>query len=275
MTDSDSNEESAARPTSPGSRRASGSHRPSIATLLAIAAWPLSLVYGLGSLLGLLAAAMASRDLQRRPDDRRAFATIILGFGAMVFGGCILSSMLIGPGTAPGRTDLAGTIEDGTWPTLDGGSITLASDDGRITIVDVWATWCPPCIASIPTLEAIHRDMADEFRVVSFAVEPGSVVSRWLDKRRDEVESGALSELALPTYPIVARDTPMPGVVGATRAYPTLWILGPDGTVLGEIVGMHDPVTLLTLIRATAAPPADEPPDAPADEPAATVEEEA
>ena len=230
--------------------------RPSISTLLAIVAWPLSLVYGTGSVLGLVAVAMGSRELRRRPDDRRAFATVVLGFGAMVFGGCILSAMLVGPGKAPIRTSLAGTVEDGTWPTLDGGSITLASNDGRITIVDVWATWCPPCIASIPTLEAIHRDMADEFRVVSFAVEPGSTVSRWLDRRRGEVDAGDLPRLAVPTYPIVARDSPMPEIVRSTRAYPTLWILGPDGTVLNEIVGMHDPMTLITLLRGVADAPA-------------------
>lgn len=229
--------------------------RPTPAALLAIAAWPLSLIYGVGSILGLVAVALASRDLRRQPDDRKAFATVIIGFGAMVFGGCIMSAMLIGPGDAPRRPVLAGTVAEGSYPTLDGGSITLASsdpDDDRLVIVDVWATWCPPCVASIPTLEAIHRDLADEFRVVSFAVEPGTTVERWLEKRRDQIAAGDLEPLAVPTYPIVARDGPMPEIVRATRAYPTLWILAPDGTVLHEIVGMHDPITLLNLLRAAA-----------------------
>ena len=233
--------------------------RTSTAAYLAIAAWPLSLVYGLGSVLGLVAVAMASRDLARRPDDRKAFATVILGFGAMVFGGCIGSAMLIGPGDAPPLTPMAGTVESGTYPTIDGGSVTLASNDDRLTVVDVWATWCPPCVASIPTLEAIHRDMSDEFRIVSVAVEPASVVEPWLERRRAKVAAGDLEPLAVPTYPIITRDGDIPSVARATRAYPTLWLLAPDGTVLHELVGMHDPMTLLTLLRAAQAPAINEP----------------
>lgn len=77
-----------------------------------------------------------------------------------------------------------------SYPTLDGGSIQLASNDGRITIVDIWATWCGPCVASIPTIERIHREMADEFRVISFAVEPSSKVSPWLEQRRARAAAG-------------------------------------------------------------------------------------
>ena len=234
--------------------------RPSTAALLAIAAWPLSLVYGIGSILGLVAVALASRDLARRPDDRQSFAVVILGFGAMVFGGCIMSAMLIGPGVAPPRAPMTGTIESGTFPTLDGGTVTLASGDDRLTIVDVWATWCPPCVASIPTLEAIHRDMSDEFRVVSVAVESASVVGPWMARRREKVAAGDLEPLAVPTYPIITRDGAIPEVARATRAYPTLWILAPDGTVLHEIVGMHDPMTLLSLLRAAQMPADDERP---------------
>lgn len=225
-----------------------------IAALLAVLAWPLSLVYGAGSLLGLVAVSMASRDLRRRPDDRRAFGTVVLGFGAMVFGGCILSALLVEPGDRVAGPDVMGSVASGSWTTLDGRPIELASGDGRPTIVDVWATWCPPCVAGIPTLEAFHRDLADEFRIVSFAVEPSSKVSGWLESRRSRIAAGDLSPLSVPTYPIVARDGPMPAIVDATRAYPTLWILAEDGTVLQEIVGMHDPMTLLARIRAASMP---------------------
>ena len=127
-----------------------------------------------------------------------------------------------------------------TYPTVDGGSVSLQSNDGRITIVDVWATWCGPCVASIPTIESIHRDMADDFRVISFAVKPSSTVTPWLDQRRARAAAGQLSPLAVPTYPVAAQDGEMPDIVNQTRGYPTLWILAPNGDVLDQIVGKHD-----------------------------------
>ena len=101
--------------------------------------------------------------------------------------------------------------------------------------------------------------MSDEFRIVSVAVEPASVVEPWLERRRAKVAAGDLEPLAVPTYPIITRDGDIPSVARATRAYPTLWLLAPDGTVLHEIVGMHDPMTLLTLLRAAQAPAINEP----------------
>ena len=224
-----------------------------IATWLAVLALPMSLLYGLGGILGLIAVTMASPDLRRYPDDRRPFATVILGFTAVLVSGCIASSMLIGPGNRP-RPEVLGTRTDDRFQALDGTTVKLAGVDERPILVDVWATWCPPCVASIPTLEAIHRDLQDQVRVVSIAAEPSSIVGPWMKDRRRQVAAGTLERLAVPTYPIITNDAGMPALASAVRAYPTIWILAPDGTVLQELVGMHDLPTLLVAIRAATEP---------------------
>ena len=225
------------------------------AAWLAVIGLPLTLVNGLGGILGLVAVAMASPQLRRRPDDRRAFATVVLGFGCMLIGGCIGSAMLIGPGIAP-RPDVTGAPQPGSWTDLDGRPVSLASGDGRPTIVDVWATWCGPCIQAIPTLEAIHRDLADEVRVISIAVESERVVRPWIEARQAAVDSGELPANVVPSYPIITIDDGSPDLARATRAYPTLWILAPDGTVVQEFVGMHDLITILAAVRFATDPPA-------------------
>ena len=234
------------------------STRGRVAAWLAVLGLPLSLVYGVGGLFGLAAVAIASPMLKRRFDDRRAFATVLLGFTSMLMGSCIGSAMLIGPGRIE-RPDLTGTVQDGIHLALDGSSIRFGGEDDRLILVDVWATWCPPCIAAIPTLEAIHRDLSDEVRVISIAAEPSRVVGPWLQARQAQVAQGSLESIAVPTYPIITADQPLPALASSVQAYPTMWLLAPDGTVLQEMVGSHDLSTILAMIRMSKTLDLDQP----------------
>ena len=221
--------------------------------MLAAFSLPLSL-FAIGGLLGLAALALASRDLRRNPGDRRAFASAIVGLISMFLGGVVATFFLAPPGSPPPTADLVGTTQTEMLQTLDGAAIPLASNDGRVTLVDVWATWCPPCIASIPTLEAIHRDLSDQVRVVSYAAEPRNTVVKWLERRRREATAGRVDPAAVPTYPIATRDGPPLALAAATRAYPTLWIIDAAGVVRFKLEGMHDLPTLLSLLRMAEKP---------------------
>ena len=227
--------------------------RGRLTAMLAAFSLPLSL-FAIGGLLGLAALALASRDLRRNPGDRRAFASAIVGLISMFLGGVVATFFLAPPGSPPPTADLVGTTQTEMLQTLDGAAIPLASNDGRVTLVDVWATWCPPCIASIPTLEAIHRDLSDQVRVVSYAAEPRNTVVKWLERRRREATAGRVDPAAVPTYPIATRDGPPLALAAATRAYPTLWIIDAAGVVRFKLEGMHDLPTLLSLLRMAEKP---------------------
>ncbi|MDG2020472.1 MAG: TlpA disulfide reductase family protein [Phycisphaerales bacterium] len=226
-----------------------------VAAILALFSLPLSL-FGIGGILGLIAIAMASRSSVRNANQRQAFATVIIGFVSVLLGGLVASSWMIGPGRYDGPSPI-GTIQTGRVTTLDGGTFDLAGGDDRLTLVDVWATWCPPCIASIPMLEAIHRDLGDEVRVIGLSGESARTVRGWLERRTAEVRAGTLEPSAIPTYPIAAGIDPLPDLVRATQAYPTMYLLGPDGSVRQTLVGLHDLPTILAAIRASSLEPDD------------------
>jgi len=43
--------------------------------------------------------------------------------------------------------------------TLDGGSVNLADLKGKVVMVHFWATWCPPCVEELPTLDRLNRSL--------------------------------------------------------------------------------------------------------------------
>jgi thiol-disulfide isomerase/thioredoxin len=55
---------------------------------------------------------------------------------------------------------------DFTLQDMSGKNVRLSDYKGRVVLLDFWATWCPPCRASIPGLEKLHKAYKDKGLVV-------------------------------------------------------------------------------------------------------------
>jgi len=53
-------------------------------------------------------------------------------------------------------------VPDFQLPSLAGGETALASYRGKVVVLNFWATWCPPCVAEMPSLERLHRTLGPE-----------------------------------------------------------------------------------------------------------------
>lgn len=109
---------------------------------------------------------------------------------------------------------------DGT--TFDSGALR-----GRPVVLNFWATWCPPCVEELPSLEGLHRALgAEGLAVVAVSVD---------DEPQELRRFVARQRLTLD----VLRD---PGTHAVARrygveAFPTTFVLDADGVVRGVYVG--------------------------------------
>ncbi|HVE77612.1 MAG TPA: TlpA disulfide reductase family protein [Gemmatimonadaceae bacterium] len=76
------------------------------------------------------------------------------------------------------RPDAAGRVEVGApapayrTVSLDGDSVSLAAQQGKVVLFNVWATWCHPCRTEIPELRALHaRYQARGLELVGVSVD--------------------------------------------------------------------------------------------------------
>lgn len=80
----------------------------------------------------------------------------------------------------------------------DGKPVTLAAFRGKPVLVNLWATWCAPCVAELPTLDALAKREAGKLAVLTISqdTDAGQAKAFWAKR--------ALANLALYTDPKVA-----------------------------------------------------------------------
>lgn len=59
---------------------------------------------------------------------------------------------------------------------VDGREVDLAQLRGKVVLIDVWATWCQPCIAELPTIKQVYADYHEQgFEVIGITLENAGI----------------------------------------------------------------------------------------------------
>lgn len=111
------------------------------------------------------------------------------------------------------------TLEDYNWrlATVQGDMISFEEAQDRVVMVNFWATWCPPCIAEMPSMQKLYEEYKDE--VAFYFV---------TDERVDKVQS--FMEKRGYTMPVYFPQTASPALL-EHKALPTTYILAKDGKI--------------------------------------------
>jgi len=170
---------------------------------------------------------MNAHTLDMKSNNRRYVYIVILLLG---FAWIIISADRSGASTsglipAPQQGFLAPDFE---LQTTRGETIKLSDLRGQAVLVNLWATWCPPCRAEMPAIEKIYNEYKDEGLVVL------AVNMTYQDSQADIAPF--VAEYGL-SFPILLDQTGEVGEAYQLRSLPSSFFINRDGIINEVVIG--------------------------------------
>src|SRR5712691_1205761 len=110
---------------------------------------------------------------------------------------------------------------------LDGRTISSDQWRGTITIVNFWATWCPPCRAEIPELVALQQKYRDQLQIIGISEDEGSP---------EQVKQFVVEHMI--NYPVVMATPEIERIFSGVSALPTSFFVDRDLLVVQKHLGV-------------------------------------
>ena len=104
--------------------------------------------------------------------------------------------------------------------------------ENEVTMLNIWATFCGPCLREMPGIQSLHEKYAEEgFGVIGLT---GDILDYNGELLQDVLEDAKTiqEEMGL-TYPLLIADWPLMNEI-ELYAFPTTYFLDSDGAILGE-----------------------------------------
>lgn len=109
----------------------------------------------------------------------------------------------------------------------EGNIVPLSDLKGKVIFMNFWATWCPPCVAEMPSIDNLHEQMGDEVAFVMLS----------LDKNFEKAISyNEKKNYDLPIYQLAGQ---LPAMYRSS-AIPTTFVIDSDGNLALTHKGMAD-----------------------------------
>ncbi|MCL2704829.1 MAG: TlpA family protein disulfide reductase [Spirochaetaceae bacterium] len=112
---------------------------------------------------------------------------------------------------------------------LNGNEVSLSNYQGKVIMLNFWATWCPPCRNEMPSMESLHKKMENS-NFVMLAVniqEKSSTVKEFIQKNKY-------------SFPIILDEKGAAAEKYQIRAIPTTYIIDPKGKIAGVFSGSRN-----------------------------------
>lgn len=140
-------------------------------------------------------------------------------------------------------------LPDFVMKRLDDGALTNKDLKGKVVVIDFWATWCGPCKAAAPKLDAIYKEFRDKglFVIGANLAERGEGGVRIQTK--DNAVAYAKEHGYSYTFTYANDDL---GKAWKVPGYPTFFIVGKDGIVKEVMVGFNE-ARMRQLVQELAA----------------------
>ena len=109
----------------------------------------------------------------------------------------------------------------------DGKAVALADLKGKLVLINLWATWCQPCLKEMPSLAGLPKTLGDGFVLLAVSEDHGGgkVVAPFVEK------------LGLDKLKVYLDPESKIGHAFNVRGLPTSIVIGPKGDMLGRVEG--------------------------------------
>jgi len=120
---------------------------------------------------------------------------------------------------------------------INGKPVRLSDYQGKVVILDFWATWCPPCRKGIPDFNVLYSNYRGKgLEILGIAVDEGG---------KDSVQQGMQEHAITIGYPILIGTAEVQKSYGGIEAIPTTFILDKEGNIVAKYVGLQDKATFV------------------------------
>lgn len=109
----------------------------------------------------------------------------------------------------------------------EGKIMSLKELKGKVIFMNFWATWCPPCIAEMPSIDALHEELGDEIAFVMLSLDRDFEKAKAFDARKG---------YNLPIYSLAGN---LPEMYRSSNI-PTTYIIDAKGNLALTHEGMAD-----------------------------------
>ncbi|MBI5207459.1 MAG: TlpA family protein disulfide reductase [Candidatus Firestonebacteria bacterium] len=119
---------------------------------------------------------------------------------------------------------------DFTLKNINNENITLSSFDGKVIILNFWATWCPPCRNEIPGFIELYNSYKDKNFVI---------IGVSLDNDGKAVLESFIKEHGI-NYPVLLGNNEVTRLYGGIRGIPTTFIINKNRDIVQSFIGFRD-----------------------------------
>ncbi len=155
-------------------------------------------------------------------------AALVLLFTPVGFKVKVFASKLLSSSAAMVKEGMKVPLDSYQWKLtdLENRSFNLEDQRGRIVLVNFWATWCPPCVAEMPSMQDLYNDYGDKVTFMFVTSDDRQKVLNFLKRKN----------LDLPVY-YPASETPK---TLKSKLLPTTYIIDKEGKIVVAETGAAD-----------------------------------
>jgi peroxiredoxin len=117
-----------------------------------------------------------------------------------------------------------------TLPGLDGKMVSLADYKGKVVFLNIWATWCPPCVEEMPSMEKLYQALKGEaFEILAVSIDASGA--------KDVLPFMKKYKLSFPAL------TDTKGAIKElyqTTGVPESFIIDKKGVIVEKVIGPRD-----------------------------------